>query len=79
MKALYREVKELIKWGAENQEILGKQPHIYQTGYFTPSNANWSYVIGFTNYNGQDYEVVTQFGEVIGASKAYLPKEANNA
>lgn len=78
MKATYREVKDLIKWGKENPTILGKQPRIFQTGYFTPSSANWSYIIGLTNINGQDYEVVTQFGAIVGSRLAYMPKETHN-
>lgn len=78
MKATYREVKDLIdntEW-TDSAFKKGQQPRIYQTGYFTPSNANWSYQIGIAEGNdGLVYEIVTVFGEVKGYRRTWV--EAN--
>ena len=45
------------------EELRGTQAHITTAfGAYSPSNANWSYVAGWTN-NGD--LVVTRFGEVV--------------
>ena len=39
---------------------------IYVTlGYFTPYNANWSYIAGYVYYKNSYILVVTRFGEII--------------
>ena len=45
------------------KELKGTHQSIYTTlGWYTPSQANWSYLAGWT-YNGD--LVVTRFGEVM--------------
>jgi hypothetical protein len=68
-KANYKQVKWLINsdWSQEVRDIFGDyQPHMVEQAYYTPSQANWSYVIGITWLDGKCYELVTRFGSVEG-------------
>jgi hypothetical protein len=67
------------------KEVFGnKQPNIFRTGFYSAPSWNWGYEIGIVgvneiDYNGLQeettkyYEVVTQFGEVVGAIEINLP------
>lgn len=74
MKRTYKEVKEYKVWGNETiisdvsivNMFKGNQPTGYNTGYFAPSQANWCYQFAIVKLNGKVYEVVTQFGAVVG-------------
>jgi hypothetical protein len=69
----YSEVKRLIDYGAEVKDLFGKlQPSGETFGYYTPSNANWSYQFKVCKLNGKLYEVVTQFGAVLGGRELFL-------
>ena len=49
-------------------ELKGKQVGSwtgYKLGSHTPSNANWSYIAQYIDYNGMPILVVTQFGEIM--------------
>lgn len=48
------------------EELKGKQISLYSTlGYFRPTMANWSYVVGYVLYKGIYVLVVTRFGEIL--------------
>jgi hypothetical protein len=49
------------------QELKGKQGYSFVTdfGYYTPSQANWSYLAGYINYNNNYILVVKRFGEIM--------------
>lgn len=78
--ATYKEVKQLQEWGKDDEVISKlmsqdmKQPSIFGTGYFHPSNANWSWEIGLVKIDGTVYEVLTQFGTVRGGRPVYMPE-----
>jgi len=57
----------------EAQELIGTQPSIHQIAYFTPSSANWSYLVGIVKYKNNFYEVVTIFGEVRAVRLCNIP------
>ena len=83
MKATYQNIKDLITLG-KNDPVISKlvknekQLAIYQTGYFTPSSANWSWIIGLIDINGQGYEILTRFSVVEGGRLVYIPKYNHN-
>ena len=79
MKA--KDVKLMQKWGKENEviaKLMGNdchhQPRIYTTGYYTPSNANWSWEFGLVKIDGITYELLTRFGQVGGGREIYIPE-----
>lgn len=81
VKTKYRDVKAIYNWyeeyGQNNEDckaLVGTQPSVLQYGYFTPSQANWSYILGYVKYNNNIYKVVTVFGEVRAAQLAQLPE-----
>lgn len=49
------------------RELKGKQgfSFVADLGYYTPSQANWSYMAGFIDYNGAKILVVKRFGEIM--------------
>ena len=77
MKVSYSEVRRL-KNTIKNEPVLlaaqqqGKQPSTETLGYFTPSQANWSYQVGLTRINGNLYKVVTQFGQIVGGEQLFV-------
>ena len=70
----YKEVKQYKKWGNSTDVhktsivdmFKGNQPSGYDTGYFAPSQANWCYQFTIVKLNNEIFEVVTQFGTVVG-------------
>lgn len=66
MNSVGRLTRKQINLIVENtpEHLLGTQAHIHTTfGAYSPSNANWSYVAGWT---ADGDLVVTRFGEVVG-------------
>jgi hypothetical protein len=56
------------------RKVFGdNQPAIYQTGFYAARSWNWAYRIGLVQVDGQIYDVVTQFGRVVGARHADIP------
>lgn len=81
VRAKYADVQAIFNWyeeygqkQAECKELIGSQPSIQQYGYYTPSQANWSYILGYVKYNNNVYKVVTVFGEVRAAQLATCPE-----
>ncbi|HWT40485.1 MAG TPA: hypothetical protein VN081_04455 [Dongiaceae bacterium] len=77
-KISFRDVKQLIKWGEQNEVVAslikgGAQPSLYETGYYWPSNANWAYIVGVAVIDGKAYELLTRFGSVEGGREIYIP------
>lgn len=78
-KATAKDVKALQRWGQDNPVVKklidqGAQPQFFQTGYYSPSNANWAWQIGLVEIGGKPYELLFRFGSVEGGRLAYLPK-----
>lgn len=75
-KATYKTVKDLIKWGQDDEAIkamydAGYQPQGHIFASYWPSGANWAYQIGLYRINGELYELVTRFGAVEGGRRIY--------
>ena len=81
VRAKYSDVQAIYNWYEEYgqdhpecKELIGSQPSIQQYGYYTSSQANWSYILGYVKYNNNIYKVVTVFGEVRAAQLATCPE-----
>ena len=80
MKRTAKEVNQYRVWGADTsyREVSiidlfkDNQPSGYDNGYFAPSGANWAYSFVIVKLNGKIYEVVTQFGSVVGGREINL-------
>ena len=78
MKVPYKEVTRL-KNALDNYPVLiaaraqDLQPSLETIGYFSPSGANWSYIVCYTRINGDVYLVVTRFGQIVGGKLVYIP------
>ena len=75
-KAKASDVKSLIDWGKDHQEIKemiakGYQPVGHVLAYYMPSQANWAWQIGIYNVDGTTYELLTRFGSVEGGRELY--------
>jgi len=69
----YQDVKWNLEYGQDVAKLFGDmQPQGYNIGSYHPSNANWSYVFMIVKYKGKIYEVMTQFGEVVGGREVIL-------
>lgn len=79
-KTTYKRIKWLTEseWSQDVRDVFGNfQPSLLiETGYYTPSQANWSYIVGIVALDGKLYEVVTRFGSVEGGRE--LQFEHNN-
>jgi hypothetical protein len=78
-KATAKRVNQLRKWGKDNEVVAkmikdGTQPRIEIVAYYHPSNANWNWEIGIAQIDGVLYELLTQFGSVMGGREIWLPK-----
>lgn len=78
--AKMKDVNNLIKWGQNNDvvKLLVKQQTqlpISMIAYYAPSQANWCYQIGLASVGGIVYELVTQFGAVVGGRERYIPSK----
>lgn len=48
------------------KELKGQHLSVWdRLGYYQKTGANWSYVAGYVEHNGQKVLVVTVFGEVV--------------
>lgn len=78
--------RDLKAWYTENAdakalaaEVFGdRQPSNYSIGFYSAPSWNWAYQIGLVNVQDADgtintYEVVTQFGGVVAARRAFIP------
>lgn len=78
-KATRQDVKQLQKWGKDNeviQKLMAKemvQPSIYRTAYYSAPSWNWAYEIGLATIDGVVYELLTQFGSIKGGREIYMP------
>lgn len=75
-KATYKDIQNLIKWGAEHDDInamimAGYQPQGHVYAYYQPSSVNWAWQIGLYTIDGTLYELVTRFGSVEGGRVVY--------
>lgn len=78
MRCRYSDIKEIYDWSErfadeKVKRIIGKQLTIWETAYFTPSQANWSYRVGLVKVGRDTYEVVEVFGEIRAARLVQLP------
>ena len=78
IKCKMRDINEIYEWcekyaDEDAKRLIGTQPSIYHTAYYTPSKANWSYQVGLVYVKKQAYEVVTVFGEVRAVKLANIP------
>lgn len=79
---------ELKRWylndeaRATAKEYFGdQQPSIHSTGFYSAPSWNWGYhigIVGVIRHRGEPldikyFEVVTQFGAVVGARPVYIP------
>lgn len=76
--AKMKDVRDLIRWGQNDDVVkllVQKQTQlpISMVAYFAPSQANWCYQIGLASIDGVVYELVTQFGSVVGGRERYIP------
>lgn len=78
VKCKYQDIKAIYDWceeyaDSEARGLIGTQPSIFYTAYYTPSQANWSYQIGLVYVGEQAYEVVSVFGVVKAVRLANIP------
>ena len=76
-KATAKDVKMLQKWGTNDKVVkylidTDAQPDAFLTGYFTPSQANWSWQIGIVSVDNKLYEVLLRFGTVEGGREIFI-------
>lgn len=74
-KASKKDIKFLLEaTDSENIKAIfkGIQPNGYEVAYFAPKNANCCYRILITKLDNQVFEVVTQFGSVLGGRYLYV-------
>lgn len=69
----YQDVKWLIDHGEKIIDMFQDiQPYGETIDYYHPSTANWSYILKIVKLNGELYEVLTQFGTVVGGRHLIL-------
>lgn len=61
-------------YSGDMMALIGTSPSITEIAYYTPSQANWSYIIGLLMVDGLVYKVVTLFGQI----KAIMPIQLYN-
>lgn len=76
-----QDVENYKRWGAENKVIAklmsnksSFQPQMFTTGYYSTPSWNWSYVFGIVKIGTRYYELMTQFGGVVGGREIYIDK-----
>lgn len=78
--ATAKDIKDLKKWGTEDEvvsQLMANemiQPRIYQTDYYHPRTANWSWQIGVVKIGENYYKLLTQFGAVKGGHIIGIPE-----
>lgn len=78
-KISYKNVNAIIKntaWDFSPFKQGEQAVEMALLGYFTPSQANWSYAVGITLRGGKAYAVVKQFGGIVGALELHTGSEA---
>lgn len=78
IKCKYADIKAIYDWcdkyaDEEAKKLLNKQLSIRETAYYTPSQANWSYIMGLVKVGDNVYEVVEVFGAIKAVRLASLP------
>ena len=75
------DVKLYQQWGAENKVIAKMmqdksnfQPQMFTTGYYSAPSWNWAYQFGICRIGSHYYELMTQFGCVVGGREIYMDK-----
>lgn len=69
----YKDVKWMQDYGQDVANLFGKiQPTGEFMDFYAPSNANWAYRFLIVKLNGRIYEVMTQFGAVVGGRELFL-------
>ena len=69
----YREVKWYLKHGQEVAKLFGNvQPQGEIVDSYWPSTANWAYQKMICKFDGKIYDVLTQFGSVVGGRELFL-------
>lgn len=69
----HADVKWYLKYGQDVAEMFGTiQPMGEIVDAYWPSNANWAYQRQIVKFNGEIYDVLTQFGSVVGGRKMFL-------
>lgn len=82
IKCKYSDIKELYDWTEKyadetEKAYLGKQYSIKAYAYYTPSQANWSYLLGIVELDGILYDVVTVFGAIKAIKPSNEPRYNN--
>ncbi len=74
-------------WGNENRVVTKLmtvkkrsefQPHMFMTGYYSAPSWNWAYQFGIVKIGSKYYELMTQFGGVVGGREIYIDKYTAN-
>ena len=78
-KTTAKDVKMLQQWGNDNEVVKGlidkgAQPNVFLTGYYSPSQANWSWQIGIAKIGNSYYELLLRFGSVEGGRLINIPE-----
>lgn len=78
MKYTRQDIEQYKQWGEENKVIakLMKQtrfqPYMFTTGYYSAPSWNWGYVFGIVKIGKAYYELMTQFGCIVGGREIYI-------
>lgn len=76
----YKDVQWMYTHGDDVAKLFdGIQPTGETIDYYQPSNANWSYQFKIVKFKGKLYEVMTQFGVVVGGREIILHDEERKA
>lgn len=76
----YSDVKWYLKHGQDVAKLFdGVQPYGETVGYYHPSTANWSYQQKIVMFNDKLYDVLTQFGVVVGGRQLHLMDNKDKA
>ena len=78
IKCKYADIKQIYDWynrfaDDKMAQMYNSQPSVYELAYYTPSQANWSYIIGLVTIDNVPYKVVTVFGQVKAVMPANIP------
>ena len=67
MKTTMKNINNIKRWTPK--ELKGKTRldfnYYMEVGYYTPTNANWAYIVAVVDYNGYLTPVVLTFGSVV--------------
>lgn len=69
----YSDVKWYLKHGQDVTKLFGNvQPQGEIIDSYWPGGANWAYQRMIVSFNGKIYDVLTQFGSVVGGRELWL-------